>query len=362
MHSSLLVRPKDITFVVHGLFEGSHPSNPASVTNKLFASIYRYFPGSQIIFATWSNYPYIEFMDSLPPFVRIALATDPGAPPLITLSGSPLIHSNNINRHIVSCQAGLSCVETTYTCRMRPDFIFTNDNLVRLYSRILSSMRSSDLLFSAPILATTHGTVTTKRRLNHARYPYHPSDMLQLGKTEDIASLWGQDLMPDDDFSFFLHNSRQVDKHTSRYSHYYLCRYLPEQYLFTSFLLKRGFLAEDEFIHMYHRPSAHYGRSEDLIRSNFRFAGFRQLGVYWNKPSNPYLLPVPFFRNRTIYIGSLRHHFSKYFPSCNSTAVGSCCSWFLLSMLYLFDSLLAFLLYALQHSHVGKCVRKRHFL
>ena len=337
MHNQPL-HPNQVTFLVHGLFEGPHPADSESVTNRLFNSILQYFPGSPIIFSTWSNYKYVDFFDALDPSVEVVLSEDPGAPSQTTLF-EPLYHSNNINRHIASCQAGLSLINTPYVCRLRPDFIFSSSKLLDIYSRRCLKRRPSIGRFLCPILSLTHGTVSTHRRLGHARYPFHPSDMMHFGTLQDISSLWSAPLMEDKDFAYYLHHHRGQSEVSRRYDPMYLCRFLPEQYLFTSYLRRYSLLDDDQFIDMCDKPSMNFARSRSLIMDSFVFAGFSQIGLYWHK-EHPYIRSVPFNANKTIYIGQPRHHFSKYFPNIHRSKLANIISNLLLAIQYCLDVLL----------------------
>ena len=198
---------------------------------------------------------------------------------------------------------------------MRPDFIFDSSRLLDILSMRCLSQKRPRGLFSFPILSLTHGTVSTYRRLGHARYPFHPSDMMHAGTLQDISSLWSAPLMDDKDFAYFLHHHRQISPITKNYQGSYLCRFLPEQYLFTSYLKRHSLMDDDQFRDMFDAPSKNFALSRSLIDESFVFAGFSQIGLYWHKQGNPFIYSVPFTKYKTVFIGSLRHHFSKYFPN-----------------------------------------------
>lgn len=304
----------NISFIIRGQYSGSHPSDRNSITFCLIRSIQKFFPDSLIYYVIWKNYSLINNLRIQHRRVKIIEIDDPGGPGFISLKN--LDQQNNINRQIVSVKAILDEVKTNYTCIVRSDFLFHNNNLITLYKRINSHKYSSTYkVFEQPILTTFYGSVNSKKNFlsNSPNYPFHPSDIFHFGLTKDIKNLFDIPLMDKADFSYYLSHARGYSKKINKYDSAYLCRYLPEQYLFRKFLVKNRILQETDFLHMEDRPERYENISNKYICNSFFMVSFRELGASWQKKDKRLIkLPKFYFDNRSIYISSAFFHLSRY--------------------------------------------------
>ena len=126
---------KNISFIIRGQYSGNHPSDRNSTTFCLIRSIQKFFPDSLIYYVIWKNYDLIDNLRIQHRRVKIIEIDDPGGPGLISLK--KLDQQNNINRQIASAKAPLEMVRTNYTCIVRSDFLFHNNNLITLYLSLI---------------------------------------------------------------------------------------------------------------------------------------------------------------------------------------------------------------------------------
>ena len=112
---------------------------------------------------------------------------------------------------------------------------------------------------------------------------------------------------------YYLHHPRGKEKMLDYYDSGYLCRYLPEQYLFVKNLKRRKILGQLDFTHMEDKPNYYRRLSDKLIRNSFFMASFREIGC---SPQNERVismkLPRAIFKRRTIVLGTLNDLFSRY--------------------------------------------------
>ena len=305
---------KNISFVIRGAYYGEHPSNRNSETFLLIRSIEKFFPNALIYYVIWQDYNFKSYLRIQHRKVKIIEINDPKTPELISISNTD--HKNNINRQLVCAKEGLSKVNTSYCCIVRSDFLFHNKNLIPLYKRINNHKYYAKYkLFEQPILIPFYGSVNSKKNFlsNSPNYPFHPSDLFHFGLTKDLKDLFDISLMKNEDFNYFLHNPRGYSKKVENYDSGYLCKFLPEQYIFRSFLIKKRVIKRTDFMHMEDRPERYEDISNKLISNSFFVVSFRELGSSWQKKDKRLMrLPKLFFRNRTIFLSSIFFHASRY--------------------------------------------------
>ena len=263
------INDNQITFLIRGRYCGTHPSSRESITFKLIRSLEKFFPGSNIFFSTWENYKYNENLKAQHPRIK-------------------LIFSKEINDQ--SLEYGVGDLKHNY--------------------------KSEFSLFEKTILIPFWGSVNSYKNpfSRSPNFPFHPSDMFHFGLTKDLKSYFDTPFMKNEDLQYFLYNPRGTSKILKIYDAGYLCRYLPEQYIFVSFLKRIGILSQSEFINMEDRPEKYKKLSHKLIVNNFFMVNFRELGASIQTPTNVRLLTLPdkYFNGRTIILSSLSFHFSRY--------------------------------------------------
>lgn len=311
------INDKQITFLIRGRYCGHHPAFRNSVTFKLIRSLENFYPGSNIIFSTWDNFRYIEEIKIQHPKAQLVLSQEIEGQNLEFGVDPKKEYKNSINSQLLCIGNGLTKVKTKYVCIVRSDFYFNNDNLKKLYQEHLKHNYDKEFrIFETPILIPFWGSVNSyKNPISRTpNFPFHPSDMFHFGLTKDLKSYFDTPLMSNEDLQYFLHHPRGTSKNLKIYDSGYLCRYLPEQYIFVSFLKRKGILSQSEFINMEDSPDKYKKLSHKLIINNFFMVNFRELGASIQTPTNLRLhcLPIKFFNGRAIILSSLRFHLSRY--------------------------------------------------
>ena len=314
------IKGDQITFLIRGLYSGYHPSYRESETFRLIRSIEEFFPESKIIFSTWLEYKHLDKIKIQHPKVEYVINKGIDNFDIKIAVGNQKDlkkYKNNINSQITSIRNGLDFTKSEYVCIVRSDFVFHNNKVIKLYQRFKKHKYNKKFsLFSQPILIPFYGSVNSHKNLfsNSPNFPFHPSDMFHFGLLKDLKDLYDCPWMTKNDLEYFLYNPRGKSRCLRLYDSGYLCRFLPEQYIFTNFLRKKFILTQTDFINMEDRPEKFKKLSHQLITNNYFMASFREIGASWQNPTKSRLLKLPFFlfKNRTIIVSSLNFHLSRY--------------------------------------------------
>jgi len=219
-------------------------------------SIRTYFPDAFIIVSTWVGCDTTGLDAD-----EIICSDDPG---FFTTSDSKDARLNNVNRQIVSTLAGLRRASTPYSFKIRSDCTVTSASVVSVWENFIDA-NSRPELFSLPIIACCYFSRNPNCK---PYYPYHPSDLAFFGNTSDLRDLFDVPLMPPNE-------ERWVD------NNFYSNRYAPEQYIFISFLRKRG--REVICAHYKDVSTENINDTEWLFASNFILVSFSQFGISFSK-------------------------------------------------------------------------------
>lgn len=211
---------RDLTFCIQGPLIDEEGKNRAQ---NLFGSIAKHFPQSEVIVSSWEDQREHSF-----PGPKFIFSSDPGSG-LRRLKGG----HNNINRQIVSTQAALELVTTSYAAKVRSDLLFKNNNIIRFLRLIGPGLRKSNnlSLLSGRVLVIDRHTYSPKK-ISPVAIPLHISDVMQFGLTSDLKKLWSIPLMSNQEEEFFL-SSALTNSDTS----IHLPRYRAEQYFWMQAIL-----------------------------------------------------------------------------------------------------------------------------
>ena len=182
----------DLTFCIQG--QVSIGRSGENQTEKLIESVFRLFPGSPVVFATWKDQDArIQQRDGL----RIIELEDPGSLAREFGSTSP----NNINRQIRSTKASLELAKTRFAIKVRSDMIFNSNRLIRLLDRLPDTKHHRFSWFEKYVLV--HDRLTLNP-LGELPFPMHPADHVQAGLLSDLKRYWSMPEMYPGDESYFL--------------------------------------------------------------------------------------------------------------------------------------------------------------
>jgi hypothetical protein len=212
----------DLSVVVQGPVVGG-PRDPADqqLTRRCLTSIRRCLPDAQIILSTWRG----SDLQGLP-FDVLIENEDPGPVYYPDLPGK----SNNVNRQIVTTRNGLLAADRRYTLKLRSDMLVQGTGFACYFDRFPKRCDWS-FLKSKVVASTIYARIPGQIW----QWPFHPSDWFFFGETEDVLDIWDVPLAPEPDFTtWFVNRSRPPNDQSP--SH--MARYVPEQYIWLSFLRK----------------------------------------------------------------------------------------------------------------------------
>ena len=184
------------------------------LTPEALRSFRRNLPGCRLILSTWEG----EDVSGLG-FDVLVRSPDPGTHCQNTREGTEL----NLIRQLRGVKAGLECVRREYTCKTRTDLLLrTGKELLSFYEKHKDLPRGSAAVFSERILVCDLYT----RNPRVVPMPYHASDWIAFGKTEDVQRLYSVEEPSEEDFTWYVSRKKKTWLYRN-----YLCRFAAEQYI-----------------------------------------------------------------------------------------------------------------------------------
>jgi hypothetical protein len=183
-------------------------------------SVRWFLPKAEIILSTWEGTDYGHLSADI-----VVTSKDPGAFPFN--DSSSRVQYNNLNRMLVSTQAGLARCTRPFAIKLRTD---------------TPLVRQPDFAAITPVRAGGSSTLFERRVLVpniYTRHPlkrpvlFHLSDLVHFGTTTDLRTLWCVPLVNDPEFTRW--NRDRFPLPCNAYPELeYHCRCAPEQYLVES--------------------------------------------------------------------------------------------------------------------------------
>jgi hypothetical protein len=212
------ISDQTISVVIQGpvIGTGASPSE-TSTTAAVIKSVRQFLPKAEVILSTWEG----TACDHIPADI-VVMSKDPGAFP-VDESTSPVLY-NNLNRMLVSTQAGLAKSGRPFSIKLRTDTPLRRAPDYSLISPV--SCESLPKLFDRRILASH---IYTRHPLKRPVL-FHLSDLVHFGSTSAMRTLWNIPLV--DDPLFTRWNQYHVRSQLNPYpGNEYNFRCAPEQYL-----------------------------------------------------------------------------------------------------------------------------------
>lgn len=189
-------------------------------TPPCLKSIRQALPLAQIILSTSSSDQDIECLESQLYDVLVRI-DDPGA---LLIDEKNKVY-NNINRQLATTKAGLAAAQRKFALKFRTDMILENTRWMNVWGRFDQITPSS--FFRNRVLICDYYT----RNPRVLPIPFHPSDWLMFGLTEDLKRYYDTTLEQDDEILWFQNHRKE----NTVFAHM-LSRYAPEQYLCLQFI------------------------------------------------------------------------------------------------------------------------------
>jgi len=140
---------------------------------------------------------------------------------------------NNVNRLITSTKNGLHAAARPYAIKMRTDMVLTGTGFLGYFRRYTARCEAWKILRERVVSSTVYAR--NPRRF--PPFPFHPSDMFFFGCHEDVLDIWDIPLAPEPETArWFETRPRPVPESDEGA----LSRYVPEQYIWLTFLHKYG--------------------------------------------------------------------------------------------------------------------------
>ncbi len=223
------VTSKNISVVVQGPISGAgERKQRRRLTERCIASVRRHLPEAELVLSTWADAPVAGLDRDV-----LVQSDDPGA---LQCDDVYRVYYN-LNRQVVSSAAGLARCSRPYCLKLRSDLILTADRFLQFWGKF-DAWQWSYKFTAERILA---GTVFARRFAGtgdqRTRIPFHPSDFLFFGFRQDLRALFDIPTAPDPETArWFQYHHRPAGVYDC-YPHA-LCRFFPEQQLWTSYLRK----------------------------------------------------------------------------------------------------------------------------
>jgi hypothetical protein len=249
-----------VTFLIQGQIV--HPTQEVSGTKGLVDSIRRHFPKSLIVLSSWIGEDVKGIHAD-----EIIFSKDPGSFPG-ALHGKEI--PNNINRQILSTQAGLRAVKTEFTVKLRSDLVLSKPLALKVLARRPARMYSSPYAVTREYVVVVDFTSIDPKK--QSPLIFHPCDWIYGGRTEDINAIFQIPLMKLEDAVYFQKQSPLVWEKV-REGH--LSKYRPEAYIWTSFLASKGARTPRS---SYEFSSNWTQQAEDFLIHNLMVVSLSQFG------------------------------------------------------------------------------------
>lgn len=195
-------------------------------------------PNATIVLSTWdSRLPERYASADILGIDQLVLNPDPGGLPNIKFGYDA---PNNVNRQIVSTQAGLAQVTTPYALKLRSDSYLINDNLLPFYQYYTEQIHTNTSQAASgysPIVVPNFFTIDPTM---YEHMAFHVSDWAQFGRQETLSEYWSVPLMMTDNATYFERHSHDPDGRFA--DNAFRTRLAVEQHLATHWAQKLGFV------------------------------------------------------------------------------------------------------------------------
>lgn len=254
-------------------------------TKECLQSIRKNLPKAEIILSTWQGADISGLS-----FDKIILSKDPGSK-YVDIAGKV---NNNVNRQIVSTQAGLKQAKRKYILKFRTDFTLESNEFLKYWNKY-AKRNWQYMLFKHRVLVDVLFSRFNSDETGRPT-PFHVSDFWMFGYAEDIKNYYEDiPLVKEEDLgSYTFAKPNQLPYRNMT------CRYAPEQYLAVSFVKK--YYPQLQFDDWTDFSEDNINLSNNFIYNNFIFLSFEQSGVWAEKHANTIL-------NENLFYGIINHYY-----------------------------------------------------
>lgn len=244
-----MIESKDISVVVQGPV--------CSVTTpRCLKSIRYHLPDSKIILSTWVGSD-LSTVNSL--CDTVVLNEDPGQ---VVWYRRPDTEENtifsNVNRLIVSTQSGLARVDTKYALKFRSDLELVHSGFLNHYKQYPDYEERYKCVRNRVLIWNLY----SRNPYLKNSFPYHFSDVVLFGLTQDLKDIWDVSNM-------------STDGDLIRYGKVEVARFAPEQYIWLNYFRK---FREVECAQGWLTDRKVFAESENYMLNNVLLLSLEQFG------------------------------------------------------------------------------------
>lgn len=279
---------KQISILVHGPIEDKR-----QLTKKVLEKIRKLFPNSPIILSTWenSNLKGIEYD-------KLVLNKDPGAEyfnalPDATDSKKHKGHKefyigekfyciypkkNNVNRMLTTIKNGLEQVETEYVLKIRTDILLKNKKFLNYWDKYKKYDEKYKIFKHRILNNAIYAQLAHVMKSGIQFLPFHMSDWIHFGYTEDVKLLFSCPLQSDESAYYYWNNRirKQYDPFLDAQ-----WQYPPETYILST--LAKKYISNIQFEDSDDYNKENMQHSYRIIANNFVMLDDDQLAFELSK-------------------------------------------------------------------------------
>ena len=209
------INTEDISVVVQGAIDKKN-------TPICLKSIRKYLPDAEIILSTWEG-SEVDGLD----YDILLLNKDPGN----YICDEVYKIYNNVNRQILSTKNGLKKTTRKYAIKIRSDMEITGTNFLNYFGKFKKRCDECKILKERVIINNLYCANPHK-----IKFLFHVSDWVFFGLTEDILNIWDIPLETESVALYYKNHDRPALDLVKTW----LFQYIPEQYIWSSFLRKNN--------------------------------------------------------------------------------------------------------------------------
>ncbi|ARW17155.1 WavE lipopolysaccharide synthesis family protein [Komagataeibacter europaeus] len=263
-------------------------------TAQLISQWRSIFPKSKIIFSISQSDLIIFEGPGIIPKLRIArihrnnivfqdaLALIDDFSDIIVMSDSAIVlppvkqglRENNCNLQIEAAKAGLRLVDTDYVLRIRSDIVFSDTSLIDYYIENFNLPRGKYAALKQRVLISEFFTLNP---FTFEKLPFHYSDWLHFGLTEDVKKLWDVPAYGIIDATYYQRNPYKQGSGPREKT--FFSRYAVEQYIAITVFKKYFHNIKLD----YHNDMTSVDESLYILADNFIISNFKKTKIYFAK-------------------------------------------------------------------------------
>lgn len=216
----------DISVVMQG--------NIRPETEDAIRSVREVLPGATLILSTFEADVTSGKTEGLN-VDSLVVSPDPGGLPSYTRS--KVAGPNNLNRQIVSTQAGMKRVSTPFVLKLRTDCLLTTDAFIDVFEAAYRADPERSRMVA--------GGFFTRHPCGISGYTFHVSDWFTFGQTGQVKDLWSAPLMSVKDATWF--DSRPHEILSTPSARRFRGRFTPEQHICVAYAKRHGYVVPEYF-------------------------------------------------------------------------------------------------------------------